>query len=571
MGIEETIQKIMEKKKDISLKEIKDLIAKQIEDFSGLIDEEGAIVIVAKELGVDVKEHQESAKMETDQLIKDLKPRINASVVGRIIEISDVRTFNKKDGSKGSLLPFIIEDISGMIRCLAWGDYNTQIAKDNNFKINEIVRIVNGFVKPSQDSGLEIHIGSKSRIQLQPDEVDRTLIPEINKSSIKITPINQLSLKIPTYSIEGNVNAIYPEKTFTRSNGTEGKRASIQIMDKTGYVFITFWGDHCEKLKNIEEGQKIRITKLTPKRNYKDKTKIDLTATSNTEISIIQDGSKSQENTIKIKDLFENGGFGNIEGKIQEMEDIKEINLKSGETRKLQKLILADESGAIRVAIWGDNTNPDLKVNDTIILKKVSAKINPYSNEMEASLSTRGSIEKSNKIIETNKTLKTIKKPDQGSNLERKKIEQINQDNFYEFKGSVIQEIKRITLYTACSKCNRKITNCTCENPGEEVNRMILNLTLDDESSTIRATLMGEKAEKFLNETTDNIKEMEENGELDNYINKKNLELIGKEFIFRGKARFSDFSDSYEVNIRSFEELDPEIEAEKIIDMLENT
>ena len=569
MGIEDTIQKIMEIKK-LTREEIKNLIDKQIEDFSGLIDEEGAIVIVAKELGIDVKTHQESAKMDTDQLINDLKPRINASVVGRIIEISDVRTFNKKDGSKGSLLPFILEDTSGMIRCIAWGDFNTQISKDNNFKLNEIVRIVNGFVKPNRDGGLEVHIGSKSRIQLQPDEIDRTLIPAINKDSSKITPINQLSLKIPSFSIEGIITSFYPIKKFTRQNGTEGKRASIQITDSTGLAYLTFWGDHCEKVKDIKEDQKVRITKLSPKTNYKDKTKVDLTATSSTEITIIENESQLEISLIKIKDLFERGGFGNIEGKIQEIEDIRSIELKSGETKKLQKMILADETGAIRVAIWGDKVNPDLKVDDSIQIKRVNAKKNPYSNEMEASLTSKGYIEMSNKIIKTDKTLKSLRKTQQEGTNERKKIEEINQNEFYEFKGSIIQDIKKISLYTACSKCNRKIDNCKCDNPGEQVNRMILNLILDDESSTIRGTFMGEKAELLLNESTDNIRNLEENGGLDEFLKEKNLGLIGKEYIFRGKAKYSDFSDSYEINIRSFQEVNSEIEAQNIIDILED-
>jgi len=567
MGIEETIQTIMEKKK-LTREEIKNLIDKQIEDFSGLIDEEGAIVIVAKELGIDVKTHQESAKMETDQLINDLKPRINASIVGRIIEISDIRNFNKKDGSKGSLLPFIVEDSSGMIRCLAWGDFHTQITNDNNFKLNEIVRIVNGFVKPNKDGGLEIHIGSKSRIQIQPDEIDRTLIPKINQNSAKITPINQLSLKIPTFSIEGIITALYPTKKFTRQNGTDGKRSSIQITDPTGLVYLTFWGDHCAKTKNIKEDQKVRITKLTPKANYKDKSKIDLTATSSTEISIIESESQLEISLIKINDLFEKGGFGNIEGKIQEIEDIKSIALKSGETKELQKIILADETGAIRVAIWGDKVNSDLKVDDSIQINRVNVKMNSYSNEMEASLSPRSSIEILKKIFETDKTLNPIRKTQQEGPSERKKIEEINQDDFYEFKGSIIQDIKRITLYSACSKCNRKIDNCKCDNPGEQVNRMILNLILDDESSTIRGTLMGEKAELLFNESTDNIKRLEENGELDSFLKEKNLELIGKEFIFRGKAKFSDYSDNYEINIRSFKEVNSELEAKNIIDIL---
>ena len=567
MGAEETIQKIMEIKK-LTREEIKKLIDKQIEDFSGLIDEEGAIVIVAKELGIDVKSHQESAKMDTDQLINGLKPRINASIVGRIIEISDIKTFNKKDGSKGSLLPFILEDTSGMIRCLAWGDFNTQIINDNNFKLNEIVRIVNGFVKPSQDGGLEVHIGSKSRVQIQPDEIDRTLIPKINQNATKITPINQLSLKIPTLSIEGVITALYPTKKFSRQNGTEGKRASIQITDSTGIVYLTFWGDHCEKIRDLKEDQKVRITKLSPKANYKDKTKIDLTATSNSEISTIENESHLEDSLIKIGDLLEEGGLGNIEGKIQEIDDIRSISLKSGETRELQKLILADETGEILVVIWGDKVNPDLKVDDSIKITNINARISTYSKEMEVSLRSKSNIEISKKKFKTGKTSKTLRKPQPESTGERKKIEEINQDDFYEFKGSIIQDIKRISLYTACSKCNRKIDNCQCDKPGEQVNRMILNLILDDESSTIRGTLMGEKAELLFNESTDNIKRLEDNGELENFLKEKNLELLGKEFIFRGKAKFSEYSDNYEINIRSFKEINPELEAQNIIDIL---
>ncbi|MHA1563265.1 MAG: hypothetical protein ACTSPA_14205 [Promethearchaeota archaeon] len=157
----------------------------------------------------------------------------------------------------------------------------------------------------------------------------------------------------------------------------------------------------------------MRITKLTPKANYKDKSKIDLTATSSTEISIIESESQLEISLIKINDLFEKGGFGNIEGKIQEIEDIKSIALKSGETKELQKIILADETGAIRVAIWGDKVNSDLKVDDSIQINRVNVKMNSYSNEMEASLSPRSSIEILKKIFETDKTLNPIRKTQQ--------------------------------------------------------------------------------------------------------------------------------------------------------------
>ena len=92
------------------------MIDEQIEELSGLIDEEGAIVIVAKNLGVNLQSHQQAASMDEDQSIGKLSLKMNVSVVGRIINIEDIRNFNKKDGSLGVLLPFVIQDATGMIK-----------------------------------------------------------------------------------------------------------------------------------------------------------------------------------------------------------------------------------------------------------------------------------------------------------------------------------------------------------------------------------------------------------------------------------------------------------------------
>ena len=65
-------------------------------------------------------------------------------------------------------------------------------------------------------------------------------------------------------------------------------------------------------------------------------------------------------------------------------------------------------------------------------------------------------------------------------------IKDINSSGIFEIKGVVVKDLTNITIYQACNKCNRKIDNCTCEKIGDSENRMILNLIIDDGTSTIR-------------------------------------------------------------------------------------
>lgn len=576
MDLEETIQKIIAKT-GLTPDEIKIKIEEQIQELGGLVDEEGAIVIVAKNLGVDLKENKVAAKLDSDIPIKELKPNTNATIVGKIVNIGEVKTFNKKDGTQGSLLPFIVEDSTGMIRCVAWGEFNTQIINENGFSKGETIRIVNGYVKPDRtQNALEIHIGAKSRIQLQPDNVDVKMLPKKGDDKIRITKITDLSLSIPFINIEGIISGIYGPKTFQRKDGRQGKRASLSVRDDTGIVFITFWGDHCDKIQNIQENQYAQITDLTPKPNYRDKTKIDLTATTNTKVIPItpKEGSETIDVTkitpklCKISELTNKGGFGTIEGVLQEIEENRTINTRDGKEIDLMKIIVADETSAIRINLWGEKVDPSLKVNQTYRFEEVSVKLNSFSNQYEGTLARTGKIEPIKKEIHTQHTLPPVSK---FTPAKETSIEEINQAEFYAVKATLIRDIRRITIYRACSKCNRKIDNCQCESPGEPVNRMILNIELDDETGILRATLMGERAEAFLNTKTDRVKELDDAGEIDRFLKEKNLELVGREFKFQGKTRYSDYSNNYEMSINSFEPLDSKEEIRKLLAALDNS
>jgi hypothetical protein len=112
--------------------------------------------------------------------------------------------------------------------------------------------------------------------------------------------------------------------------------------------------------------------------------------------------------------------------------------------------------------------------------------------------------------------------------------------------------------------------NCTCNPKGKMVERMILNLIIDDESDTIRAALIGDIADKILGDKAENVKKQMESADSSQFLKEINQKLLGKELILRGRAKFSQYSNAYEMNVNSFEEVNAVQESEKLIQQLES-
>jgi ssDNA-binding replication factor A large subunit len=581
MNIEDTIKRIIEHT-GLSREEIKAEIDKQIQKLSNLIDEEAALIIVAKTLGVDLKEQQEEANLEKDQPIGGLKANSSASVIGRVVEISALRNYNKKDGGQGSLVPFLLEDNSGLIRAIIW-DQNTQVLNETGFAKNQVIRIVNALVKESKMGGLELHIGNKSRIQIDPDNLDAKMVPSLKNRKIQFTPLDKISTNSPILHIEGVVTNIFSPKAFESKTGKSGTRSSITISKDNNNAYIVFWNDDTKKMETLQAGQLITITNLRPKKNFKDPTKIDLTATTESEITIMGTSeniaavSKIPLQMRKISEVNDNLGFGNLEAKIMDIQNVRTVSLKDGTKKNVQNLTIADETASMELNLWGEQINADLKIGEVVYIQNFRAKKNAYSGLTELTLSRDGKMEPINKVINSikvNPQDKTINSINSAENSNQSnsisEIKDITEPKFVSYKASIIKDIRQITIYEGCASCYRKPENCTCNPKGVLVPRIIVNLLTEDESGTIRTALIGDLAEKFLQTKAEEVKELKQKNQLDDFLKSKNKELQGKEFIFRGRAKYSNYSENYEINANSFEPIDTLNEISDILEIIDN-
>ena len=142
--------------------------------------------------------------------IADIKAEMyDINIVGKVLDISAVRTFQKKDGSSGMVRNFLLGDATGKISVSLW-DAKIDFLEEVNF--NETVEVLHADSRENVFSQqVELNLGAKGVIRKSKKTV---------KYREKFTDIADI---IPgkSYSVQGKVSEIGDLREFEREDGTE--------------------------------------------------------------------------------------------------------------------------------------------------------------------------------------------------------------------------------------------------------------------------------------------------------------------------------------------------------------
>jgi ssDNA-binding replication factor A large subunit len=566
MKTEAYINKIIEDT-GLSKKEIQDLMEEKKEELKGLISDEGALFVIAKELGVEVSGENQELLNEIELNISDITLNMkNIVIVGRIKDIFSLNSFKKSNGEVGYVGSFQLHDNTGDIRIVLWDDH-VNVLKDERFEKNEIVKVLNGNAKQGRYGGIEIHIGRFSKILLAPEDVDYKKYPKI-KDEFKL--INEIDEKLGSLSIEGKVMNQFPVRDFIRKDGKNGKVSSLLVRDSSGRIRISFWNEDIDKIENIDIGDFISLSNLNPRKSNFTEGQIDLHASSWTQITKKDKEVKFDLQLIdNIGTLQNKKGYISFQGIISAIDDLRRITTKSGEEMSLLGFTVSDTTDAIRVIAWrekADELSKSLKNGDGVLLKDVELRYSNYSQKNEVSISSDSSIEKIDLKIEN------IKISEPSSNFKQSnfsgsftEINTIQSSGFFEIKGVITNELKNIRFYEACSECRRKIENCKCDKTGDKKLTMITSHLLEDESGKIRATFIGEAAEKLVGEKAELIVKVKDTPDYEKLLKKLSSNITGRDIMIKGRVKFNDYSDSYEIVASNFQDINVDDDLENQI------
>ncbi|MCJ7450514.1 MAG: DUF2240 family protein [Candidatus Nanohaloarchaeota archaeon QJJ-9] len=206
--VEEIIEKIAEET-ELDKEEVKEKVDEKSEEFSGLVSEEGAAHLVAREHGVTVdKDVNKELKVE------NIVPGMNRlNIKAKVADISEINTFERDEGEEGQVQNMVLGDDTGTVRMTLW-DEQTKVAK----KVDEgdVIQISNAYSKEDNQGRAEIRIGDDTQIK----RVEEDDIGEIKQKSsggsgnYKEAKIDEVIDTNAYYSVTGEVIDIYGENPF---------------------------------------------------------------------------------------------------------------------------------------------------------------------------------------------------------------------------------------------------------------------------------------------------------------------------------------------------------------------
>lgn len=213
MTEKETLLKNLIEKSDKSEKELNQLIKDKVDEMSGLVSEEGAIYIIANELGLRLDVDRPKRDVELAKIEDIVEAKVPVSLNCKVIKKYDKVTFKSQKGSEGSVQSTLVGDSSGVIRIVFW---NEQTEVLENVKEKDIIKVVNAYTRENTNSErIEVHYGQYSDIEINPEGIEITVAEykreELPSTEKKISEIeeNDKNIKISALITDFDIPRYY--------------------------------------------------------------------------------------------------------------------------------------------------------------------------------------------------------------------------------------------------------------------------------------------------------------------------------------------------------------------------
>lgn len=230
--------------KDLKTKqEFENELHQKAKTYDDLFDTNTLALLIVDELG---RNHQSITSINT------IQPNGEYTVIGKITNISDSHTFQRKNGKNGKVMNIDLADKTGSCRVVLWNDDIEQI-HNKKIKPGTLVKIINGYTKQGR-YGVEINLGRWGLLEPQNDEQKEEPI-HAEENNTKDT-------------IQGILTKKEPTRPFFKDTGDFGFVTSIYIKDKNhSEKKLILWDNKVKDIQQYNIGDIITIHGVQLKEN----------------------------------------------------------------------------------------------------------------------------------------------------------------------------------------------------------------------------------------------------------------------------------------------------------------
>jgi len=251
MSKEELIQQILSKHTEVSRDHILESLEAEKEKTGGLIADETLLRLIAARYGIETIKRRAIRRLTINDLVAGLN---DVTVTGRVIAIYPTRTFEGK--RSGRVANLMIADKNETLGVVLWND-DVNLVESGELKSGQVVRFSHGYTREDREGKVELHLGRKSQVEVDPENVNGEDYPGFDKFVAKI---KELTATHSNVILAGKVKEVFPVSTFTRSDMSPGTVMRLKLTDETGEISVVAWNenaDELEKTVKVDSGLKL--------------------------------------------------------------------------------------------------------------------------------------------------------------------------------------------------------------------------------------------------------------------------------------------------------------------------
>ncbi|EMA44181.1 single-stranded DNA binding protein [Halococcus saccharolyticus] len=348
---------------DVPEGEFREAVEEKVEEMGGLADEETAAMLIAHEV----------ADGEVEG-VADVEPGMEeAKFVAKVTSVGELRTF-ERDGEDedGQVINVEVADETGQIRVAFWDERAESAAEE--LETGSVLKIAG---RPREGyNGIEI---SADRVEPADVEVDVDLdaADTIAGLSLGQSDVDLVGLVLDTDTV----------RTFDRDDGSEGRVANLTLGDETGRTRVTLWDDQAGRVEELTAGTTIELTDGYVRERNGD---LELHVGDRGGLTEVDATVEYTPETTPIEDL-EIDTTVDIGGVIRSTDPKRTFDRDDGSEGQVKNIRVQDETGDIRVALWGEKADRDLGPGDEVQFADVEIQ-DGWQDDLEASAGWQTSV-----------------------------------------------------------------------------------------------------------------------------------------------------------------------------------
>jgi replication factor A1 len=252
------IEIVLQKKPDISAEDVRELIdEKKRKIGAGYLTDQGALFLVAADLGISFENNQ-----STQTSIKDLYIGANdVNLSARVISIYPVRKYNRRDTNEEvQNRTLTIYDKDSSIKVRLW-DQHVSFPEEYDVKPGDLIKISHGYTKSGLDNKAIINLGSKGIIEKSSSSTnDDTLeIPSLDAISKTVDEIKE---PVDNIIVTGVLSSNPRVSRYVNFRNEQGKSLHIPLSNEDGTKTVRsiIWNINEDKIPEIfTQGSKVKL------------------------------------------------------------------------------------------------------------------------------------------------------------------------------------------------------------------------------------------------------------------------------------------------------------------------